>query len=106
MLRIDKLFGKAPPVLRLSGRIQEENLSALQIEIEQRAPAPYLDLKDVNLADRPSVRFLMRCEARGIQLVDCPLFLREWIMCERRRETPLRNSPKRQLIYLSPPRDA
>jgi hypothetical protein len=85
MLRIDKRFGETPTILKLSGRIQEENLSDLQTEIEQCADLPKLDLKDVNILDRRSVRFLIRCESRGIQLLNCPLFVQEWITCERRR---------------------
>jgi hypothetical protein len=85
MLRIEKLLVKTPTVLKLSGRIQEDNLSELQTEIEQCTHSPKLDLKDVNLLDRPSVRFLIQCESQGIQLVNCPLFIQEWITCERRR---------------------
>ena len=83
MLRIEKQSGKASPILKLSGRIQEQYLSQLQTEIEQCTDAPKLDLKDVNLLDRPSVRFLMQCESQGIQLVNCPLYIQEWILRER-----------------------
>jgi len=85
MLRIERLSGKTPTVLKLSGRIQDENLSDLQAELEQCTDSPKLDLKDVNLLDRPSVRFLIQCESQGIQLVNCPLFIQEWITRERRR---------------------
>ena len=88
MLRIEKLLGKTLTVLRLSGRIQEEYLSQLQTEIEQCTDTPKLDLKEVNLLDRPSVRFLMRCESQGIRLVNCPLYIQEWISRERRRAVP------------------
>jgi ABC-type transporter Mla MlaB component len=88
MLRIEKLFGKKSTVLRLSGRIQEEYLSQLQTEIEQCTNTPKLDLKDVNLVDRASVRFLMQCESQGIQFVNCPLYIHEWIARERRRAIP------------------
>jgi hypothetical protein len=88
MLRIDRLLGKTPTILKLSGRLQEENLTDLQTEIEQCADSPTLDLKDVNLLDRRSVRFLIQCESQGIQLVNCPLFVQEWIICERRRMGP------------------
>jgi ABC-type transporter Mla MlaB component len=88
MLRIEKLLNQTSTILKLSGRIQEENLPELRREIEQCADSPKLDLKDVNLLDRPSVRFLIQCESQGIQLVNCPLFLQEWITCERRRAGP------------------
>lgn len=88
MLRIDESTGNNPTILKLSGRIQQEDLSDLQIEIERCADSPKLDLKDVNLLDRPSVRFLIQCESHGIQLINCPLFVEEWITCERRRAGP------------------
>jgi hypothetical protein len=85
MLRIEKLVDEASTVLRLSGRIQEEYLSQLQTEIEQCPDAPRLDLRDVNLLDRSSVRFLIWCESQGIQLVNCSLYIQEWISRERKR---------------------
>jgi hypothetical protein len=88
MLRIDKLFNTTPITLKLSGRLQEENLSDLQTEIGHCKEQPQLDLQDLNLVDRRSVRFLIRCESQGIQLVNCPLFVREWITCERRPTSP------------------
>ena len=90
MLRIDELLGKTSIILKLSGRIQEENLPDLQAAILRCTGSPTLDLKDVNLLDRRSVRFLIHWEAQGIQLVNCPLFIQEWITCERRREGPQR----------------
>ncbi len=88
MLRIEKRSRKTSTVLKLSGRIQEEYLSELQTEIEQCTVTPGLDLKDVNLLDRLSVRFLMRCESQGIQLINCPLYIQEWISRERHRAVP------------------
>ena len=88
MLRIEKLSGKTSTVLKLSGRIQEEYLSQLQAEIEQCQDSPKLDLKDVNLLDQASVRFLMRCESQRIKLANCPLYIQEWISRERRRAGP------------------
>jgi anti-anti-sigma regulatory factor len=85
MLRIEKLSDGTSTVLRLSGRIQEKYLSQLQKEIEECADAPRLDLRDVNLLDRSSVRFLIRCESQGTQLVNLPLYVQEWISRERHR---------------------
>ena len=92
MLRIERLPGKTSTVLKLSGRIQEENLPMLQAEIENCTRSPTLDFKDVKLLDRSSVRFLIECESQGIQLVNCPLFIQEWITRERRRVVPPPNS--------------
>src|SRR4051794_2190268 len=71
MLRIEKVTDGGSAVLKLSGRIEEQYLAQLHSEIEQSANAPKLDLRDVSLADRSSVRFLLRCESQGIRLVNC-----------------------------------
>jgi hypothetical protein len=88
MLRIEKLLGETSTVLKLSGRLQEENLPMLRAEIEKCEHPPKLDLNDVNLSDRPSVRFLIESEAQGVRLVNSFLFIREWIARERRRPFP------------------
>ena len=89
MLHVEKLLSKTATVLKLSGRIQEENLSELQTEIERCAASPKLDLKEVTLLDRPSIQFLIQCESKGIELVNCSLFIQEWITRERRRAVSL-----------------
>jgi hypothetical protein len=38
-----------------------------------------LDLRDVRLADRAAVRFLRNCEADGMNLENCPAYVREWM---------------------------
>ena len=38
-----------------------------------------LDLEELRLVDREAVRFLAVCEAEGIKLENCPLYIREWI---------------------------
>jgi hypothetical protein len=38
-----------------------------------------LDLRDVRLADRNAVRFLRNCEADGMNLENCPAYVREWM---------------------------
>ena len=83
MLRIERRSkGRSSTNLKLSGRMQADGLSELLAEIEKCNPLPSLDLEEVTLLDRDSVRFLIRCESEGIQLVNCPLYVREWITRE------------------------
>jgi hypothetical protein len=65
----------------LSGRLDQEHLSELRalLEAEGNVGEVTLDLDEVRLVDRESVRFLASCEARGIELKNCPLYIREWI---------------------------
>ena len=85
VLRIEKVTDGRSTVLKLSGRIDEEHVTQLCSEIEKSGDASKLDLRDVNLVDRSAVRFLIQCESQGIQLANCPLYIREWISKERRR---------------------
>ena len=71
----------------LSGRIKEEEVAELQrlFEVKGQDHRIVLDLKEVKLVDRNAVRFLARCEANGIQLENCPAYIREWILGEGTR---------------------
>jgi hypothetical protein len=44
-----------------------------------------MDMEEVKLVDRPAVRFLALCEANGIELLNCALYIREWIFRETTR---------------------
>jgi hypothetical protein len=48
-------------------------------------PGTVLDLEHVTLVDVEGVGFLSECEARGIELVHCSPYIREWIARERQR---------------------
>ena len=85
MLRIERRSDGTSTNLKLSGRMQADGLSELLSEIEKFNPRS-LDLEEVTLLDRDSVRFLIRFESEGIQLLNCPLYVREWITRERVNE--------------------
>jgi hypothetical protein len=42
-----------------------------------------LDLSEVTLVDLGVVRFLIKCQDEGIELRQCPLYVREWMVRER-----------------------
>ena len=42
-----------------------------------------LELSEVTLVDLGVVRFLISCEDEGVELVECPPYVREWILRER-----------------------
>jgi hypothetical protein len=84
MLRIERQSkGRSSTNLKLSGRMQADGLPEVLAEIEKCEPLPTLDLEEVTLLDRDSVRFLIRCESEGVQLLNCALYVREWITRER-----------------------
>jgi hypothetical protein len=42
-----------------------------------------LDLSEVTLVDLGVVQFLISCEDAGVELVQCPAYVREWMLRER-----------------------
>ena len=69
-------------VFRVSGRIDREYAEVLQelIENEKTAEARVaLDLTEVTVVSLEAVKALTAAEANGIELRNCPAYLREWI---------------------------
>ena len=68
-------------VLTLSGRLDADSLGELSTALDAEPPgrAIVLDLKDVVLVDRDSVRCLHARERDGIALRNCPPYIRAWI---------------------------
>ena len=84
-LMIEKSAQAKSVVFILSGRIESVLTTELQklIDLETESRNVVLDLKEVQLVDQDSVRFLARCEADGIKLENCPAYIREWIARDR-----------------------
>jgi hypothetical protein len=70
-------------VLRISGRIGGDDVDVLRAAIDQERGALAIDLAEVGLADRETVTLLASSEGRGIELRNCPPYIREWIDRER-----------------------
>jgi len=72
-------------VLRISGRLDRENLGELQslIELEGADRQIVLDLRELMLVDQEAVRFLRECDSNGIELRNCPPYICEWIARQR-----------------------
>ena len=77
MLRLEK--SRDSNLLRVSGRIDAENIAELKMQIQIHPSPIALELSDVTLVDADAVRFLAVAEAAGTELRNCPLFVREWI---------------------------
>jgi hypothetical protein len=83
MLRIEKNSDGCVTRLRLSGRIQSDQIASIRSEMGDDCTRKILDLKDVTLVDLEVVRYLITCEDAGIELLQCPPYVREWMICER-----------------------
>jgi anti-anti-sigma regulatory factor len=84
MLKITRV-ANGEVVFNLTGRMDAENISELEapLSAESSDRIIVLDLKDLRLVDQDVVSFLRRCEAGGIQLKNCPAYIREWLKGER-----------------------
>ena len=83
MLRIEKHPERGNTKLALSGRIQSSDIDFIRSAMGDGKERNVLDLSEVTLVDLGVVRFLIRCEDEGIELVQCPNYVREWILRER-----------------------
>ena len=82
--RVDRfLTEEGTAVLRVSGRITDEDVDVLRAALEQETGAVDIDLRDVSLVDREAVKVLAFGEGNGVGLRNCPAYIREWIDRER-----------------------
>ena len=87
--RIDRVVrGEDLVVFQVSGRITKQELGMFQDLLLQESGAVAIDLKDVLLVDREAVKFLAFSEFNGLELRNCPAYIREWITRERVQSRP------------------
>jgi hypothetical protein len=86
--RIDRLLTDDDRViLSISGRITAEDVDILRDVLAQESrPVAAIDLENVLLIDRDAVRFIAAAEANGIELRNCPAYVREWVARETNSE--------------------
>jgi len=84
MLKIQK-SSNGEVTFTIIGRMNAEHVDELKTLLKSEAAAQQivLDLEDLTLVDRDAVNFFKSCEAEGIELKNCPAYIREWIAKER-----------------------
>ena len=84
MLRIQR-EANGQVLLRISGRLEGENLSELKelIQSEGSGRRVVLDLRELTLVDQETVRFLEQLDSNGIELQNCAPYICEWIARQR-----------------------
>ena len=85
MFKLERSSDGERTTLRLIGRVRSEHLGEISAQMGAGGPKVTLDLEDVTIVDVDVVRFLGACERQGSQLLDCPLYVREWISREGAR---------------------
>jgi hypothetical protein len=83
MLKIEVETHGSVRLIRLIGRIRVEHIEVLESELAGAAGPAKLNLHEVTLVDLAAIRFLLTCENKGVLLIDCSPYIREWIARER-----------------------
>ena len=87
--RVDRLVSEENViVLHVSGRVDLECVNTTKELIEAENAKIVLDLSEVTLAGREAATSLAGGDFKGIELRNCPAFLRGWIDTEQERITP------------------
>jgi hypothetical protein len=82
--KIDRLTtGEGIVVMDICGDITGQSVDLLRTLLEQEADTVIIDLKRVLLVDRESVKLLALRETRGVELRNCPAYVREWLTREK-----------------------
>lgn len=92
--RIDRVAtGQDRVVFRVSGRITAQELGMLRDLLRRESGAVAIDIKEVLLVDLEAVKLLALCESNGLEVRNCPAYIREWIT--RERVQPRRDGSRR-----------
>jgi anti-anti-sigma regulatory factor len=83
MLKIEIASDRETATIRLCGEIDESHLAAIDTELQRYRPRLVFDLTEATLVDRSVVQFLAAREGEGVELINCPRYIREWITKER-----------------------
>lgn len=89
-------------MLCISGRISETTLDTLRAVLDQEKCLVAIDLKDVLIVDREAVELLAMHESNGVELRNCPPYIREWVT----RETAGRKASQKRTKEMEDVEDA
>jgi len=88
MLKVQRTaIGKV--VFAVSGRLEADSLRELDalLALETSTRGLILELRDLVLVDRDAVGFLRACAEKGIELRNCPQYVRIWLASDEGGET-------------------
>jgi hypothetical protein len=78
-LRIERSARQRFTVFTLTGRMEAEHVVELKELFDSDYRNIILDLRELRLADRDAVKFLRSCERDGMNLENCPAYVRGWM---------------------------
>jgi anti-anti-sigma regulatory factor len=82
--RIQRSEHQGAIVFALSGDLDSRHAAQLaELLALESAGRILLDLHDITLVDRASVRFLASAESTRVLIINCPCYVRSWMTAER-----------------------
>ena len=75
--------GEGIVIMDICGDITGQAADLLRTLLEQEANPVIIDLRRVLLVDRESVKLLALRETSGVELRNCPPYVREWLTREK-----------------------
>ena len=94
--RIERLVMDDRTVLIVSGRLWGTHVDTLKELLEAGSGVVEIDLRDVLLVDREAVTLLASSERSGIELTNCPAYVRECVVREKARTGSGAIRPRRE----------
>jgi len=82
-LRIEPISDRGGTRIRLAGELRSAHLDEVGAEIGRVAGPVTLDLEEVGIVDLDGIRWLNRCRAQGVKLVNCCPYIRKWMDLEK-----------------------
>ncbi len=66
-------------LFHISGYLQEMHVHLIEEMMAKETDPVAFDLAEVTLVGSEAVKFLATCDAKGIEIRNCPAFIREWM---------------------------
>ena len=85
--KIETIRSRNRTILRISGRLQRENLAELNKQMGTDPARTVLDVSEITLVDLEVVRFLNACQDQGVECANPSPYIREWMNRERSLES-------------------
>ena len=84
-LRIERICDRGGTRVCLAGELRSAHLDDVRDEIGRATCPVTLDLDEVDIVDIDGIRLLNTCQAQGVNVVNCPPYIREWMGLEKSR---------------------
>jgi hypothetical protein len=78
-----RVISKDLVTLDISGEITEQDVDTLRSSLAQESGVVAIDLNDVLIVEREVIELLAMRESNGVEIRNCPAYIREWVTREK-----------------------